>query len=95
MYASLAVCYAKAVTQIEEMTGNKFTAINIVGGGCQNSLLNELTAFHTGRTVVAGPVEATATGNLLAQLLASGEIKTLDDGKDIVKDSFEIKEIKA
>lgn len=95
VYASLAVCYAKAVTQIEEMTGNKFDAINIVGGGCQNALLNELTAYHTGRTVVAGPVEATATGNLLAQLLASGEIKTLNDGKDIVKESFEIKEIKA
>jgi len=95
VYASLAVCYAKAVTQIEEMTGNKFNAINIVGGGCQNSLLNELTAVHTGRMVVAGPVEATATGNLLAQMLASGEIKTLNEGKDIVKDSFEIKEIRA
>ena len=94
VYASLAECYKKAVVQIEEITGVKFDAINIVGGGCQNVLLNELTAKATGRTVVAGPVEATATGNLLAQMLASGEIKTLDEGKMIVKDSFEIKEIR-
>ena len=94
VYSSLAECYKKAVVQIEEITGVKFNAINIVGGGCQNVLLNELTAKATGRTVVAGPVEATATGNLLAQMLASGEIKTLDEGKMIVKDSFEIKEIR-
>ncbi len=93
VYASLAECYAKAVDQIENITGVKFNAINIVGGGCQNAVLNELTAIKTGRTVVAGPVEATATGNLLAQMLASKEIATLDDGKDIVKESFEIKEI--
>ena len=47
----------------------------------------------TGRTVVAGPVEATATGNLLAQMLASGEIDTLSQGKKIITDSFEIKRI--
>ena len=95
VYTSLAVCYKKAVEQIEEITGVKFNAINIVGGGCQNVLLNELTAKHTGRTVVAGPVEATATGNLLAQMLASKEIDSLDAGKKIVKESFEIKEVLA
>ena len=94
VYASLAECYKKAVEQIEEITGVEFNAINIVGGGCQNSMLNELTAKKTGRTVIAGPVEATATGNLLAQMLASGEINSLDEGKNIVKESFEIKEIK-
>ncbi len=94
VYSSLAVCYAKAVEQIEEITGEKFPNINIVGGGCQNVLLNELTANKTGRVVVAGPVEATATGNLLAQMIATGEIKSLNEGKDIVKDSFEIKEIR-
>ena len=93
VYASLAKCYAQAVVQIEEITGKKFNEINIVGGGCQNGLLNELTARHTGRKVVAGPVEATATGNLLALMLASGEIKSLSEGKNIVKQSFEIKEI--
>ncbi|MBQ3115670.1 MAG: rhamnulokinase [Clostridia bacterium] len=95
VYTSLAVCYAKAVEQIEEISGVKFSEINIVGGGCQNVLMNELTAKMTKRTVVAGPVEATATGNLLAQILACGQIKSLDEGKKIIKESFEIKEIKA
>lgn len=95
VYASLAKCYKLAVEQIEQITGEKFRSINIVGGGCQNVLLNKLTAKYTGRTVVAGPVEATATGNLLAQMLASGEIKSLSEGKDLIKQSFEIKEINA
>lgn len=95
VYASLAKCYNLAVKQIEEITGEKFNSINIVGGGCQNVLLNKLTAKYTGRTVVAGPVEATATGNILAQMLASGEISSLKEGKDIIKVSFEIKEINA
>lgn len=93
VYSSLAKSYKEAVEQIEEITGEKFNEINIVGGGCQNVLLNELTAKMTGRTVVAGPVEATATGNLLAQMLASGEIDTLSQGKKIITDSFEIKRI--
>ena len=58
-------------------------------------MLNELTAKYTGRTVVAGPVEATATGNLLAQMLSFGEINTLADGKKLIKESFDIKEINA
>lgn len=95
VYESLAECYAKAVDQIEDITGVKFNEINIVGGGCQNVLLNELTAKATKRTVVAGPVEATATGNLIAQMLAIGDIKTLNEGKQIIKESFEIKEILA
>lgn len=95
VYASLAKCYKLAVEQIEEITGVKFSEINIVGGGCQNILLNELTARYTGRTVVAGPVEATATGNLMAQMMANGEFESLAVGKQLIKDSFEIKEINA
>ncbi len=95
VYRSLAKCYANAVVQIENITGKKFSQINIVGGGCQNVLLNELTALETGRKVVAGPIEATATGNLLAQMLADGVVKNLSEGKDIIKNSFEIKEILA
>ncbi len=93
VFSSLASCYAKAVEQIEEISGEKFKEINIVGGGCQNVLLNELTAIKTGRTVVAGPVEATAIGNLLAQMLASKDIANLYEGKEIIKKSFEIKNI--
>jgi rhamnulokinase len=95
VYVSLAKCYAIAVDQIEKITGKQFKEINIVGGGCQNVLMNELTAKFTGRTVVAGPVEATATGNLLAQMLALKEIDSLETGKNVIKESFDIKEINA
>ena len=56
-------------------------------------MLNKLTAETTGRSVVAGPVEATATGNILAQMLAGGDIKTLSEGKQLIAKSFEIKKI--
>ena len=95
VYASLAESYKGSVEQIEKITGSKFDKIHIVGGGSQNVLMNELTASITGRTVVAGPVEATATGNLISQMLAIGEIGSLSEGKRLIRDSFEIKEIKA
>ena len=92
VYSSLANCYNDAVNQIEEISGIRFDEINIVGGGCQNVLLNELTAKATGRKVVAGPVEATATGNILSQMIACGEVESLQAGKLLVKKSFEVKE---
>ena len=92
VYTSLAHSYKKSAEQIEEIMGMKFSAINIVGGGCQNQLLNELTAKITGKTVIAGPIEATATGNILSQMLAKKVILNLDQGKDIIKDSFGIVE---
>lgn len=95
VYESLAESYKQSVEQIEKITGKKFDKIHIVGGGCQNVLMNELTASVTGRTVVAGPVEATATGNIIAQMLAVKEIRSLSEGKALIRDSFEIKEIKA
>lgn len=95
VYTSLAKSYKEAADEIETLTGKKFNKINVVGGGCQNVLLNELTAKITGRTVVAGPIEATATGNILAQMLASGDVASLLDGKKLIRESFEIKEIKA
>lgn len=95
VYSSLANCYAKATKQIEQITNIKFDNINIVGGGCQNLLMNSLTAKATGKTVVAGPVEATAIGNILAQMLACEKIKTLEEAKMLVKDSFDLKEFKA
>ena len=93
VYDSLAVCYAKAIKNIEEITGYKFDTINIVGGGCQNGYLNELTAKRTGRKVIAGPVEATAIGNALAQLLYDGAVKDIVEAKNLVKKSFDVEEI--
>ena len=87
--------YKKATEEIEKISSTEFKEINIVGGGCQNVLLNELTAYHTGKKVVAGPVEATATGNILAQMIANGCVSNVAEGKKLIKDSFEIKEIMA
>ncbi len=95
VYASLAHSYDLSVKQIQDIYNMEFNAINIVGGGCQNVLLNNLTASYSGKKVIAGPVEATAIGNLLAQMLAKGEIDSLNQGKEIIKKSFDIKEINA
>ena len=92
IYTSLAVCYKKTLDEIENIVGDRFDVISVVGGGSQNVLMSELTAKYTGRKVACGPVEATAIGNILAQILASGEIKDLAEGKELVKRSFGIKE---
>lgn len=91
VYNSLAKSYAETVKEIEKITGKTYSAINIVGGGCQNVLLNELTEKETGKKVVAGPIEATATGNILAQMISSGTVKDADKGKALIKKSFDIK----
>ncbi|MBC7596107.1 MAG: rhamnulokinase, partial [Kineosporiaceae bacterium] len=64
---SLAAAYARTITQLHEQTGKTISVIHLVGGGSQNSLLCQLTADHTGVPVIAGPVEATAIGNVLIQ----------------------------
>lgn len=94
IYHSLAKCYAETVSGMENMLGISFGTVNIVGGGSKDGYLNELTALYTGKPVTAGPTEATAIGNLLVQMLASGDIKTLADGRNIIKKSFNIVEVK-
>lgn len=93
VYRSLAKCYATTISEIERISLMNFDTINIVGGGCQNDLLNELTAQYTGKKVVAGPVEATAIGNVLAQMIAFNKIKSINQAKEIIRDSFNVKEI--
>jgi len=93
IYRSLALCYKETIEEIEEMTGNKYDCIHVVGGGANAEYLNELTAKETGKTVFAGPTEATAIGNITAQLIASGEIKNLSEARSIIFDSFEVKTI--
>ena len=94
VYHSLAYCYKKAIEELEDLTQQTYTTINIIGGGCQNELLNEMIAEVTHKKVVAGPIEATALGNILAQLLSQGIIYNLDEGRRMIKQSFEIKEYK-
>ena len=72
VYQSLAECYREAIKGLSGITGKKYTSINIVGGGCRDGLLNELTAQATGLEVIAGPVEGTAIGNLIVQMLSAG-----------------------
>ena len=68
---SLSDGYRKSVEELEYLTGQHYETIHIVGGGCQDRYLNRLTAEKTGKPVIAGPVEATATGNICAQMLAN------------------------
>jgi rhamnulokinase len=81
---SLALRYRQVVEQFEELTGRRLTTIRIVGGGCQNTLLCQMTANACQRTVVAGPVEATALGNLMVQLLAIGWLPNLAAARSAV-----------
>ncbi len=87
---SLALKYRWVVEKLEEMTGRPLTVVHIVGGGSQNRLLNQFTANATGRQVVTGPVEATAIGNILMQMLAVGQINSLSEGRAIVRQSFPV-----
>ncbi len=91
IYRSLAVCYKEAAEEIETLTGKKFESINIVGGGSNAKWLNELTAEITGKKVLAGPGEATAIGNLGAQMIAGGDFKDLKEFRSCVFDSFGVK----
>jgi len=91
VFNSLAHCYKKAVLNLEEIFEKEFKRINIFGGGCQNNLLNELVAKVTGKEVLAGPVEATAIGNIVAQLISHDIFKDLGEARQSIKESFEIK----
>ena len=88
IYRSLAVCYKEATKEIEDITGKHFDSVNIVGGGSNAVYLNKLTAAETGRTVNAGPGEATAIGNIGAQMLADGVFQDLGDFRRCVFKSF-------
>jgi len=88
-YEGLALLYADVYESLENLTGRTLPILRIVGGGCQNQLLNQLAANATGKKVITGPIEATAIGNLLVQMLAMGDIQSLDEGRAIVRNSFE------
>ncbi|MGX5357233.1 rhamnulokinase [Kocuria sp. KH4] len=87
---SLAAAYATTIEQAEQLSGRAIRTIHVVGGGSQNALLCQLTADRTGRTVVAGPVEATAVGNVLVQARAAGLVTgDLEALRGIVATTFE------
>ena len=86
---SLALKYRWVLERIEEMQGRPVSGIHVVGGGSQNRLLCQFTADATGRPVVAGPVEATAVGNITVQAMALGHLSSVEDGRALVRRSFE------
>ena len=92
VYRSLAEAYAKTIREIEQISNKKIHAIHIVGGGSKDAYLNRLTAERTGCRVYVGLTEATATGNLLSQIMYN-EHMALAEVRDIVKRTFAIREI--
>ena len=88
---SLAAKYRQAVEGMNDSIGEPVRQLNIIGGGSQNGLLNQLTADALGIPVYAGPVEATAVGNILTQAMAEGEIADIDELRAVVARSFEPK----
>ncbi len=85
---SLALKYRWVVEKLEELAQQPIEVVHIVGGGTQNKLLNQFAANATGRRVVTGPIEATAIGNILMQMLAVGQIGSLAEGRELVARSF-------
>jgi len=91
IYNSLAKCYADSLEKIEKNSGVTYDRINVIGGGSNAAYLNELTAKYTGRPVYAGPGEATAIGNILAQMIEQGVFKDLPTARECVTKSFNVK----
>ena len=90
IYHSLAKCYADTMNEIEKITGKNYDCIHIVGGGSNAVYLNELTAKACGKTVYTGPTEATAVGNVAAQMIAAGELADLKSARECIFHSFKI-----
>lgn len=93
VYRSLAHTYAMTVDELKRTTGKEFTSINIVGGGCQDTYLDELASKACGMPVFVGPVEGTSLGNLEVQMIRAGEFKDLQEARDCVARSFSVKQI--
>ena len=87
IYESLALKYRHALEGLEKMKGARIDSLNIVGGGIQNRLLNQMVADALDRPVVTGPIEGAAMGNLLTQAMALGDIGSLDELREVVRRS--------
>ncbi|MFC7062204.1 rhamnulokinase [Halobacillus seohaensis] len=90
IFNSLAFSYGQAIDQIEEISGKTFKQINIIGGGSQNELINQLITNTTNKPVYSGPIEATAIGNIASQLIALGKCRNVGEARTMIKNSFDI-----
>jgi rhamnulokinase len=86
----IALKYRWVLERVEEMQGRRLEPLHIVGGGTQNRLLSQLTADAIDRWVITGPIEATAIGNVMMQAMALGHFDTLDEGREVVRNSFDV-----
>ena len=93
IYNNLAKYYDKALKALEQVTGEGYETLNIIGGGSKNALLNELTKAYTGKKIITGPAEGTAIGNLMMQMVGCGDIANVQEGREIIKRSFDIAEV--
>lgn len=90
---SLALLYRKTLHEIERVTGRKIERLHLVGGGTKNTLLNHFTANALQIPVIVGPAEATSAGNVLVQAMALGHVKSLEEARQIVRDSMQYQPI--
>ncbi|WP_340082029.1 rhamnulokinase [Terribacillus sp. FSL K6-0262] len=90
VYHNLAMLYREALEELELLTGTSIHTLHIVGGGSRNQVLNQLTADYSGLQVIAGPTEATALGNLIVQMIAAGELDSLEAGRRLIRASFPV-----
>jgi rhamnulokinase len=88
----IAFLYRRTLNELRELQDQEINRLHILGGGCRNAMLCRMAADATGLAVYAGPVEGTATGNLVVQAMASGRIDSLAEARRIVRNSFEVTE---
>lgn len=93
IYDNLAKYYDLSLKALEEVTGEKYQTLNIIGGGSKNMLLNEMTMKYTGKKIITGPAEGTAIGNLMMQMVGCGDVADVAEGRQIIKKSFDIVEL--
>lgn len=93
IYNNLAKYYDYSLKALESVTGERYQTLNIIGGGSKNALLNELTKKYTGKQIITGPAEGTAIGNLVMQMVGLGDIASVQAGREIIKNSFDIAEV--
>ncbi len=91
IYESLAMSYRETVSLLERLKGQSIETLHIVGGGSKDSMLNQMSASAIGREVIAGPSEATSIGNLMMQVMASGEVKGFGEMREVIRGSFSVK----
>jgi rhamnulokinase len=87
---SIAMKFRYTLEMCESLTGTKIDTLHIVGGGTKNRQLCQAAADACGRRVVAGPIEATAIGNLMMQAVASGDVSGIPQAREVIRDSFEV-----